>query len=234
MLSAVEVFQDCEDRINPQENGMFTYAMFNRYSWLAQLRLLEWLSGDVSAIIPPEPYRSQKNRDWLSDFVTQYKTNVVDGIITKPTDYYLFQDLYGLRGNLEDCEDDDTVLIEDQPIILLGNDKFKIRAKTRIKRLKPSNDKPIVKEVGKTFVFNPIDSGSVVLEYIRYPLKASITPKIDEYNNQVPDTWVDFEWSEISRETLVWFITDSFANRNREQALKQTNIITGKVVRESR
>lgn len=236
MIPVAEVYLDCADDINIQENGAFNYDMFNRFSWRGQLRLMDWLSGDVSGVIPPEPYRTQKNRDWLSDFVVSYKANVVDGIITRPQDYYLYQDLFVLKGNLTDCDDDEKI-IEDDPVTLLSNDKFKVRAKTNIKRLKPSHGKPIVKQVGRTFEWKPIDIGSVKLEYIRYPAKAIIVTKLDTtYNEEVPDedASTDFEWNENARGILCWFIVDSFNNRTREQGSKQMQLQTGKTVRDAR
>lgn len=234
MLSAIEVYQDCSDSINAQENGQFSYLLFNRFSWRGQLRLLEWLSGDVAGVAPPEPYRTQKNRDWLSDFVVKFPVNVNGGIITRPADYYLYQDMYLLRGELQSCDEgEEMVIFPNKPITLHGNDKFYQLANTYIDRLRPTADKPIAKQVGTTYEFYPEDIGSMVLEYIRYPKRASITPAIDPvYNQEVPGTVVDFEWNENSREVLNWFICDAFSNRTREQAFKQFNELTGKVTRD--
>lgn len=235
-MNVIEIYQDCSDQINPQENGMFTYALFNRWSWIAQLKLMDWLSGDVAAVQPPEPYLSQKNRDWLSDFVTTYPVNVTGGSIARPDDYYLYQDLYSMSAD-NDCGDDDDVVVVKSPIDLLDNSKFNIRLNTYIKSLKTSMKRAIAKQVGKTFVFEPSDLGSVMLEYIRYPKKAFIATKVDAvYNQQIPDPGnsVDFEWNEMSRPLLVWYIVDSFANRSRENALKQGNLITGKTTREGK
>lgn len=237
MLSVVELYNDCADTINVEENGQFSYGLFNRFAWRGQLRLLEWLSGDVSGVTPPEPYRTQKNRDWLSDFVVKYKVNVTGGTITRPDDYYLFQDMYLLRGVLVACEDDGETmtLTPNLPITLVGNDKFYQLAGTYIQRLKPTADKPIAKQVGKVYEFFPEDIGSMVLEYIRYPQRAVINPVIDQvYNQEVPGTVVDFEWNENSREVLAWFICDSFNNRTREQAFKQLNLLTGKTPRDAK
>lgn len=235
-MNVIEIYQDCADQINPNENGMFTYALFNRWSWIAQLKLMDWLSGDVAAVQPPEPYLSQKNRDWLSDFVTPYSINVSNGSIDRPDDYYLFQDLYAINADI-DCDDNEEVEPVKSPIDLLDNSKFNFRTKTFIKSLKPTMTRAIAKQVGKSFVFEPVDLGSVMLEYIRYPRKAYIATKIDTVHNQeVPDAAnsVDFEWNEMSRPLLVWYIVDSFANRTRENALKQGNLITGKTTREGK
>jgi len=237
MLSAIEIYQDCSDQISPNENGQFGYSLFNRYSWKAQLNLLDWLSGDVSGVVPPEPYLTQKNTDWLSPFILPYPTNVINGEIIKPSDYYLYQDMYSLSQD-DNCDDDeDAPTIVKTPVTALSNDKFNVRLGTFIRSLKPSVKKPIVKQVGKTFQFAPADLGSVVLEYIRYPKRAFIATQLDTlYNQLVPDIdkTIDFEWDENSRNILVWYIVDAFSNRTRESALKQTNSITGKTTREAK
>lgn len=236
MIPATEVYNDAKDLINPQENGQFTYALFNRWSWVAQLKLMEWLSGDVAGITPPEPYATQKNRDWLSDFTVKYPANVINGTLERPNDYYLFSDLYSLYRET-DCGDEEEMEIKKYTIDLLDNSKFNGRANTYIKSLKPNIKRAIAKQVGKEFDFCPDDIGSVVLEYLRYPKKAFIAAKTDEtYNVQVPDldNTVDFEWNEMSRPLLVWFIVDAYANRTRETAIKQNNLLTGKTVREGK
>lgn len=233
-MDVIGVYQNCADRINVAENGQFSYAMFNRFSKLAELRLIEWLSGDISAIVPPEPFRSQKHSDWLSPFIIKMPVNVENGVIQRPTDYYLFQDLYSLNGDV-DCDDTEEMVIRKVPIKVLSNSKFYQRARTFIKSLQPSVDKPIAKQGGKSFEFLPDDIGSVVLEYVRYPKFASIATKFDSvYNQLVPDTVINYEWDEWANEILVYFICDAFANRTREQALKTTNIMTGKTIRESK
>lgn len=235
MINVIATYQNCADRINVAENGQFSYSMFNRFSKLAELRLTEWLSGDISAIVPPEPFRSQKNSDWLSPLIVKFPVNVKEGAIARPSDYYLFQDLYSLGGDT-DCDMED-VVIKKTPIKVLSNSKYYQRARTFIKSLQPSLEKPIAKQGGKSFEFLPDDIGSVVLEYVRYPKFASIATKIDTvYNQEIPDETksIDYEWDEWASEPLVFFICDAFANRTREQALKTANIMTGKTIRESK
>lgn len=236
MAGVVSVYQDCSDRINVEENGQFSYVMFNRFSRLGELRLLEWLSGDISAVIPPEPYRSQKNRDWLAPFLVKYSANLSNGSITRPSDYYLYQDLYSLSGDTS-CDDTEELVVVKQPVEILSNDKFYQRARTFISGLRPSIKKPIAKQVGKSFEFLPEELGSVTLEYIRYPKFASIVTKIDTvYNEEVPNESlsINYEWDEWARELLVFFICDAFANRTREQSLKAVNAMTNKTIRESK
>ncbi len=237
MLSVVEIYEDATDRINPEENGHFSYAMFNRFAHIGQLRLLDWLSGDVSGVAPPEPFRTQKNRDWLSDFIVPYPASVTGGYITKPVDYYLFQTMSLLRGVTEICGDEEPLITSNIPVTLLSNDKFYTRTQTFIEGLKPSMDKVYVKQVNNKFQFYPADIGNVELEYIRYPNRAKIVTKLDTvYNQEVPDELLstDFEWGDYAREVLVWYIVDAFSNRVREQALKTVNTMTGKVTREAR
>ena len=78
--------------------------------------------------------------------------------------------------------------------------------------------------IGKRLYVMPADLGSVELEYIRYPKFGSIIPKLDPiYNEEVPDIVTDFEWEENSRELLVFFIVDAYANKTTSQAVKQFN-----------
>lgn len=241
MLNVIEVYNDVEFRINQAENGNFSYAKFNAVSWLAQLNLIDWLTGSLSGVEPPEPYLSQKNIDWVSDFIKEHKASAVDGRITRPSDFYLYQDLYKINGKKQsDCEEDDEendITQEDlpnTPITHLSLDKFNWRGKTYIKDLRPSHKSPIAKTFKKSYEFNPKDIGSVCLEYIAYPQRAEIKVKIDdEFNNEVPDpdTSINFEWGEYARGLLVWFICDEYFNNTRENAGKQLNAATGKTPR---
>ncbi len=231
-------YQSANDKINSDENGYFSFDIFNRMSWLGQLKLMDWLSGSVSGITPPEMYQNQKDRDYLSWFITKYPTQVSGGMINKPSDYYLWDNAY-LLGNYNDtpeCDNEDDVVVKEScniPIQLLSGDQFYYRCNTFIEGLEPSFKKPICKEIGNNFEFKPSDLGSVTLEYIRYPIRAKIGTKIDPvYNDQVydPATSVDFEWPPFAEDILAWFIADQFSNFTREQALKQFNAATGKTV----
>lgn len=237
MISSVDIYQDVSFRINKSQNGDLTYSQFNAISWLAELKLLDWLSGSFSGNEPPEPYLTQKNRDWLSFLITPYTAQAVDGIITRPEDYYQFEDLSRITGIIQECEDEQEEDVEEPPvptIRLLSNDKFNQRLETNIKALKPSFKKAIAKQVGLTFQFAPKDIGSVKLEYIRYPHRASIVTMMDTvYNEEVPDpaASTDYEWGEYARNPLIWFMCDEFSNHNREQALKAFNSATLKTAR---
>ncbi len=213
--------------------------MFNRFSWIAQLKLIDWLSGDVADQVPPQPYLSQKNKDWLAFLITKFPTQVVNGLIDKPEDYYQFENFYVLGNKVNgDCEEDENKSDGcNQPIELLDGSKFYTRCNTDIEELKPSFEEPICKEIGKNFEVLPTDLGSVTLEYIRYPKRAILNTKEDTvFNDLVYDaaTSEDFEWPEFAREILVWFICDSFSNRTREQALKTFNTMTGKTTRDGK
>lgn len=237
-MDAISIYQDVSFRINKSQNGDLTYSQFNTISWLAQLSLIDWLTGSFTGNQPPELYLTQKTRDWVSFLITPYSAQVVGGKIMRPDDYYQFENLSRISGEVaEDCDDE----TEDKPkevsnpvITLLSNDKFNKRCETYIKSLKPSFKKAIAKQVGLEFEFAPKDLGSVKLEYIRYPKKAEIKIKMDPvYNEEVPDpaTTINFEWGEYARNLLIWFMCDEFSNHNREQALKTFNTATGKTAR---
>lgn len=226
MLDAISLYDDVvKDAANADQNGHLSYAMFNRISRIAELRLLDWLSGDVANEKMPIPWVSQKNKDWLSPFIKKYSAQVEGGVISRPSDYYQYENFYrlGAASGL-DCDEDPTADECNTPIELLDGQQFYERCRTYIEELKVSLGKPIAKMVGNQFEVMPRDLGSVELEYIRYPVFASITPKIDPvYNEEVPDVVVDFEWDERSRPALIWFMVDEFSNHVSNQSMKQFN-----------
>jgi hypothetical protein len=189
----------------------------------------------VAGQLPPEPWLTQKNRDWLSPFIARLKANVINSVITKPADYYKYDNFYRIGSKVEqDCEEEISPDQCDTPITILDGDKFNQRCITYIAGKKPSFSKPIGKIAGNEIEVRPRDLGSITLEYIRYPKFAKLGKKIDpDFNDEVPDpaNSEDYEWGEWARELLVFWITDMFANHIREQALKQFNAATGKTVR---
>jgi hypothetical protein len=225
-ISVVEIYEDVvKDTANAQENGLLSYAMFNRLSRRAELRLIDWLTGSVGNERIPIPYLSQKNKDWLAPFIARYSTQVKGGRITRPSDYYQYENFYRLGIAAEVACDEEPKKSEcNTPIEILDGQEYYERCRTYISGLKPSLNKPIAKAIGKEFEVMPADMGSVALEYIRYPKFGTITSKIDpDYNVEVPDTVQDYEWEENSRELLIWFICDAYSNHTREQSLKQFN-----------
>lgn len=225
-LSIVEIYDDVvKDTANADQNGQINYAMFSRLSRRAELRLLDWLSGDVANERMPAPWVTQKNKDWLSPFIKKYPTQVINGFISRPSDYYLYEDFYRIGSKVSDsCDDEDLVDECNTPIEMLDGQQFYERCRTYIEELKPSIYKPITKLVGDKFELRPKDLGSVELEYIRIPVFGSITGIVDPvFNDEVPDVIVNYEWDERSRPLLVWFIVDEYSNHTREQALKQFN-----------
>ena len=232
MIKATELYEDAaRDVVNTEQNGSFTYEKFNRISWRAQLRVIDWLTGSIKeGVMPPAPINN-KNRDFLSPFIKKVTGQVVDGKFAKPADYYTWQSgsrrSVVVQDNCEDDDDDDLPPSDCQPpVTLLGLDQFNERCQTYIDELKPSMVKPYAKLVGTDFYFVPKDLGPIEIEYVRYPVKAEIKTKLDpEYNDIVPDetTTINFEWEEWARELLIWFIVDTWSNWTREQALKQAN-----------
>ncbi len=235
-----EIYNDVAlDNINEAENAQLSYAMFNRLSKRAELRLLDYISGDIEGVKMPAPYTTSKVKDFLSPFIKKFRTNILGGVITKPTDYYGYENMYKLGENTpiecdEELEDDGVscnTIIE-----LLDGAKYNARCKTKIEGLQPSFEKPISKLVGSEFEFNPSDLGAITLEYIRYPEFGKIVSKMDDvYNQEIVDESksVNYEWDEKCRELLCFFITDTFSIHTREQALKTHNQLTSKLVRDT-
>jgi hypothetical protein len=237
-LNVNDIRLDVLDRINQPENGELSIDRFNRYSWIAQLSLLDWLSGDISAKEPPEPYLSSKNKSWLSPFIATYPVQVIDGKVVKPPDYYNSENTYllGQFNEVSRCYEpvEDNGVQKNTPITILDGDKFTERSNTYIDELKPTFKTPIAKIVGNSFQFNPTDLGSIVIEYIRYPKKSMLKTKFDAvYYQDVYDEQnsIDFEWEEYARPILTWYICDLFFDYTREQAGKQFNAATGKTAR---
>jgi hypothetical protein len=240
MITIKSVYEDVAlDTVDSATNGNLDFDTFNRMSRRGELRVRDFLTGDVNNEKPPIPYTSQKIKDWLSPFITPYPAQVKNGIINKPDDYYGFENMVLIGSGDSDCEEEITSNeICDIPIELLDGNKFNQRCTTDIEGLRPSLSKPIAKEIGKTFAFLPKDLGSVRLEYIRYPVFAKIVkfPELDIYHNETIDeaASTNYEYQESMRELLVYFITQSFGVKVREAALLQSNELQGKLVRDSK
>lgn len=236
-MDVISLYEDAaRDLAAKDENGYLSYEMFNRMLRRASLRLLNYLTGDQSGQTLPIAYSTEKAKGFIAFLITPYKQQIVDGLMAKPSDYYLYENLYTMALKETGCEDstscdtpDETQTIIYTPVEVLDGQQFTTRQKTYIKLLKPSAQKPIAKEVGNDFEFDPTDLGNAKLEYVRYPIHGTINTVFDPtYNDDIadPNTSIDTEWGEWSRELLVYFIGDSFANHTRESALKQENIVT--------
>lgn len=238
MIDVISLYEDVtKDQVNTVENGSLSIKRFNRYSRRAELLLIDWLTGDVAGKIPPAPWLTQKNKDWVAPFIKKFPTQVVGGAIARPDDYYTYDNLYRITGDTSDlCEDDDDqdIQLGRKTITILDGDVYNNRIGTWIEELKPTFDVPIAKVMGKTFEFDPADLGSVVLEYARYPVFGNIVPMLDKvFNEEVPDpaTSKNYEWDEAVRSILIYAISNMAADTNREQSGKQFNAATGKTFR---
>lgn len=234
MIDSISVYDDIKDSINRWESGYWSIDMFNRLSRRAELKILDWLSGDVSAQLPPEPWLTQKNKDWLSPLITSLPVNVVNGRFNKPVDYYRYEGSETIGSKIESDCDETTTDQCDRNITMLDGDKYNQRCNTYVKDKRPSFKKPIAKMEGNEIFVTPADLGSARLKYIRYPIFSQLGKTMDlTYNDEVPDpnNTIHYEWGEWARELLIWFITDMFSNHTREQALKQFNAATGKTAR---
>ena len=228
------------DSVNSAENGDLNFEMFNRLSRKAELRLLDYLTGDIENVKPPVPYTSQKLKDFLSDFITKYPKAVEGGSIVKPSDYYGFENLY-MVGNFDKpatCDEDvEGEEVWNTPIELVDGGEFYHRSSSYIVGLRPSFRKPIAKMVGNKFEFAPKDIGSAVLEYVRYPKFAKIVGVVDEeFMEEVIDETAstNYEYGDWARELLVYFISREYSTHTREDSLLQHSQITGKLVRDEK
>lgn len=236
MIDVITIWDDTtKDTINKWGSGYMSIDMFNRLSKRAELSIIDWLSGDVAGLQPPEPWSTQKNRDWLSPFITKSQQQVIKGYIERPPDYYLYDNFSRVGSTLvNDCDEEPDPDECDTPITVLAGDKFNQRCITYIKDKKPSYKKPIGKIAGELIEVRPKDLGVVTLEYVRYPKFAQLGKTFDTtYNEEVPDpnNSSNYEWGEWARPVLVWYITNYFADHTRERALKEFNNATGKTAR---
>lgn len=234
-MDAVSVYRDVLDKVQEEQNGTLSIASYNSKSRLAELKLLDWLSGDVEGVKPPEPYDNEKVRDWLTFFLVKVKRVVTAGQLAKEADFYMWDSGAVIGSKLDElCEEPVYISGADKTIELLDSAVFDKRSETYIKDLKPSMKRPIAKIVGNNFEFLPQDLGSVAITYKRVPVFAEIKVKVDPvYNDEVPDesTSIPYEWPEYARPLLVWFISQQYAGSNRETNLTQQLQAEGKTPR---
>jgi len=218
------IYDDCIDTIGTDQNGDLSFSKFNRFSRRAELSIIDWLTGNID-VIPAPPF--QKNKDWLSIFIEKVSAQVTGGVISKPDDYYTYDNFYRLGSKVEaDCEEEENPQLCNTPIEILDGQQYYVRCNTYIEEKSPSFKKPISKIVGNTFEVLPNDLGSVVLEYVRNPVFGTIVSRHDDvYNEDVIDENLstNYEWPQGCRQVLVWFIVDMFSNYTREQAIKSFN-----------
>lgn len=241
MIKISSIYDDvAKDSANEYENGRLSIDRFNRFSRRAEISLIDWLTGGAAPDNLPTAYVTQKDKNWLSQFIKTHKGQVVDGFYTRPDDYYQKDAFYRLGPPTDDntdCNDDKPTSDCNTPIEILDGKEFDYRCTTWVEELQPTFNLPIAKWNGTQLKVSPWDLGSVGLDYIRYPVFGVIVPKVDDvYNQEIPDenASTNYEWPEAVRNILVFMITDMFANNTREQALKTMNVETGKTERERR
>lgn len=237
MISVSSVYNDvANDSVYKDANGFLDYNMFNRMSRRAELRLMDWLTGDVTGQRLPASFSNQKTKDWLSHLLTAYSASLdVNGKFTKPEDYYYYDNMFALSQTNNDCEDEETDCEVNIPaskeifksfITLLDGDKFNARQKSFIKSLRPSSGKPIAKEIGNAFEIEPKGLAGVTLEYIALPVFAKIVTMVDPVRNDViinDAASTNYGWSEAVREALIYFIANAFFDHVTERAGKEFN-----------
>lgn len=230
-MDIISIYNDFNFEIN-KDGGYVSGPEFNGISKRAELKFLDWISGKLSGEVP-QPYTTQKVRDWLSPLTIGVPLQVTMGKVTKPGDYYGYENsfLLGDYYKTPDCDNDDTdddVVVSDCniPIELLSNSAFYNRCNTYIRGLQPSFTKPICKMIGNEIEFAPKDLGSIKLEYVRYPVYGELKMKLDPvYNVEVPDPAIsiNYEWNDYAREYFIFFLVDVFANSTSQNTLKAMN-----------
>jgi hypothetical protein len=240
-LDSISIYEDASRLLaNSDENGYWSYALYNQGIRVASNRVIDYITGDFANQTLPISYSTQKAKDFISSLITPYSSVIANGIITKPDDYYHYDNLYILSlKNQEGCSDDGTSCDEDDvqeeiiktPVEMLDGQQFYVRAQTYIKGLKPSPKKPICKMIGNTIEFLPRELGSCTLEYIRYPIYGEIKTIEDPiYYNIVADpaTSIDNEFGEWARELLLYYLVQGFSTHISQQSLYQMNEASGK------
>jgi len=239
-LTTPSLYQDAARLLaNRDENGYWSYDLFNQGIRIASNRVLDYITGDSSMQTLPISYSTQKAKDFISNLITPYSATITNGVITKPDDYYHYDNLYTLSLSETGCEEDETSCDEDTPVAeiiktpveMLDGQQFYVRAQTYIKGLKPSPQKPICKMIGNTIEFLPRELGSCTLEYIRYPIYGEIKTMIDPvYYNIVadPNTSVDNEFGEWARELLLYYLVQGFSTHISQRSLYEMNENSGK------
>lgn len=236
-MDIISLYEDAaRDQSNKDENGYMSYEMFNRMMQRASNRVLDYITGDSDNQKLPISYSTQKAKDFISFLITKYPSVIENGTITKPSNYYNYENLYILSlKNQEGCSDDGTSCDEDDvqeeiiktSVEVLDGQQFYVREQTYIKGLKPSPKKPIAKMVGNTIEFLPQELGSCTLEYIRYPIAGKIVSEVDPvYYDDIasPTLSTNSEWPEWARELIIFFLTQSFATHISEKSLYEMNL----------
>ena len=240
-MDSISIYEDAARLLaNSDENGYWSYALYNQGIRVASNRVLDYITGDSANQTLPISYSTQKAKDFISSLITKYSAVISSGVIQKPSDYYHYDNLFILSlKNQTGCSDDGTSCEEDDvveeivqtPVEMLDGQQFYVRAQTYIKGLKPSPKKPICKMIGNTIEFLPKELGSCTLEYIRYPIYGTINTTIDPIYYEIvadPTTSIDNEFGEWARELLLYYLVQGFSTQISQQSLYQMNEASGK------
>lgn len=240
-MDSDSLYQDAARLLaNSDENGYWSYELYNQGIRIASNRVLDYITGDSSMQTLPISYSTQKAKDFISDLITAFPSAITNGTITKPANYYHYDNLYIMSlKNQTGCSDDGTSCDEDDvqqeiiktPVEMMDGQQFYVRAQTYIKGLKPSPQKPICKMIGNTIEFLPRELGSCTLEYIRYPIYGGIKTMIDPvYYNIVADpaTSIDNEFGEWARELILYYLVQGFSQHISQESLYKMNEASGK------
>lgn len=219
MILATEILQDVKDHVNQPVMGRFSIDLFNRYSKLAEITLLDWLTFKEGQgrkqVDPPAPWLTQKDKDWLQPFLVEYMAYVPKDGLPIPKDYYTYEDMRALSV---DCGDN----LDENKIDMVTSQNFSTRRKSTI----PGMSTMICEQVDNRFRFNPAEIGDVKLIYIRFPKYANVVKAIDQtFNTEIPAAsgHVNYEWHEGVRSILIHNIASRFLVKQKDQAGLQLN-----------
>jgi len=219
MIPVVEIYQDVKDQVNLPVMGRFSIDLFNRFSKLAELTLIDWLTFKEGQgrkpVEAPAPWLTQKNKDWLQPFIAEYSVYAPKDGFSAPKNYYTFEDMRLVEVG---CDDE----LDENKIDLLTSQAFSTRRKSTI----PGMNGKICEQVDNKFRFSPAEIGDVKLIYIRFPQFASVLKSIDQrYNTEVPAATgnVNYEWHEGVRSILVHNIASRFFVKQKDPTGLQLN-----------
>lgn len=217
MIKVNELNEKTVAKASTEENGLLTAQLFNSYMKLAELDIMDWLTGDGKQA--PAPILTQKRMDWLRPFIVRSSKNFKN-VLPVPADYYGYKAArsVSLTGNKKFIARVD----------LLNSDAVADIVGSAIEGLKPSLANVKAEIIGKEFQLYPEQmEGQIDLVYYRYPKFGVFGVKNDPvYNSEVYDaaTSTDLEWDEALIPYFVWRINFYYNERNREGNQNNTPI----------
>lgn len=221
MIRVDELFKAVVDQANSEESGLID-PVFNSFLKLAELALLDWLTGNLAnPNEAPAPFLTEKNKAWLLPFI-QSKPGNFKTTIPIPDDYYIHQSLR-VRWQ-KDC-DSEKALFNDVNIV--HSNKVETIKSSVIRGIQPTSKKPIGEVIGRTIQLHPQpEGGEYDFIYVREPKFGKYITKEDTtFMDQVydPAKSENLEWPIATLPYFVFKINDYINTRHRELDAFQMN-----------